>query len=49
MWPNLQETVDLITFTEETFNEEILNGKLCFSCSDWLSLLLSKIRLNRSL
>ena len=25
MWPNLQETVDLVTFTEE-----ILNGKLHF-------------------
>ena len=25
MWPNPQETADLVTFTEE-----ILNGKLCF-------------------
>ena len=25
MWPNLQETADLVTFTEET-----LNGKLIF-------------------
>ena len=29
MWPNPQETVDLVTFTEE-----ILNGKLHFLCSD---------------
>ena len=29
MWPNLQETVDLVTFTEE-----ILNWKLRFLCSD---------------
>ena len=29
MWPNLQETADLLTFTEE-----ILNGKLHFLCSD---------------
>ena len=28
MWPNPQEIVDLITFTEE-----ILNGKLHFLCS----------------
>ena len=28
MWPNPQETADLVTFTEE-----ILNGKLHFSCS----------------
>ena len=28
MWPNPQETVDLVTFTEE-----ILNGKLYFLCS----------------
>ena len=28
MWQNLQETVDLVTFTEE-----ILNGKLHFLCS----------------
>ena len=27
MWPNSQETADLVTFTEE-----ILNGKLHFSC-----------------
>ena len=29
MLPNLQETADLVTFTEE-----ILNGKLHFLCSD---------------
>ena len=29
MWPNPQETADLVTFTEE-----ILNGKFHFSCSD---------------
>ena len=28
MWPNLQETADLVTFIEE-----ILNGKLHFLCS----------------
>ena len=28
MWPNPQETTDLVTFTEE-----ILNGKLHFLCS----------------
>ena len=28
MWPNPQETVDLVTFTEE-----IVNGKLYFLCS----------------
>ena len=28
MWPNPQETVDLVTFAEE-----ILNGKLHFFCS----------------
>ena len=30
MWPNPQETADLITFTKI-----ILNGKLHFLCSDW--------------
>ena len=32
MWPNLQETADLVTFTEK-----ILNGKLCFfeKCVMW--------------
>ena len=29
MWPNPQETEDLVTFTEE-----ILNGKLHFLCSE---------------
>ena len=29
MWPNPQETVDLVTFTEEIFN-----GKLHFLCSN---------------
>ena len=29
MWPNHQDTADLVTFTEE-----ILNGKLHFLCSD---------------
>ena len=28
MWPNPQETADLVTFTEE-----ILNGKVHFLCS----------------
>ena len=30
MWPNPQENVDLVTFTEE-----ILNGKFHFLCSVW--------------
>ena len=34
MWPNPQETADLVTFTGE-----ILNGKLHFLCSDSLSYL----------
>ena len=29
MWPNPQETADLVTFTEE-----IRNGKIYFLCSD---------------
>ena len=29
MWPNPQETANLVTFTEEIFN-----GKLHFMCSD---------------
>ena len=29
MWPKLQETADLVTFTEEN-----LNGKLRFLCSE---------------
>ena len=32
MWPNPQETADLVTFTEE-----ILNGKLHFLCSGYSS------------
>ena len=33
MWPNLQKTADLVTFTEE-----ILNGKLYILCSDlWMN------------
>ena len=28
MWPNLQKTLDLVSFTEE-----IINGKLLFLCS----------------
>ena len=35
MWTNLQETADLIIFTEE-----ILNEKLHFWCSDGRALLL---------
>ena len=31
MWPNPQETDDMVTFTEE-----ILNGKLHFLCSEFL-------------
>ena len=42
MWPNPQETEDLVTFTEE-----ILNGKLQFLCRDICikmnSLLIQKI------
>ena len=30
MWPSLQETADLVTFTEE-----ILKGKLHFLCSEF--------------
>ena len=30
MWPNPQETADLVTYTEE-----ILNGKLHFLCSEY--------------
>ena len=39
MWPNPQETGDLVTFTEEIFNE-----KLHFLCSD-LRLNLHLVRL----
>ena len=31
MWPNTQESADLVTFTEDA--AEILNGKLHFLCS----------------
>ena len=31
MWPNLQETADLVTFTDEIFN-----GKLYILCGDWI-------------
>ena len=34
MWTSPQETVDLVSFTEE-----ILNGKLQFLCSDWKNML----------
>ena len=34
MWPNPQETADLVTFIEE-----ILNGKLHFLCAVWLTVL----------
>ena len=37
MWPNPQETADLVTFTEE-----ILNGKLHFLCSVLGTLLFNK-------
>ena len=29
MWPNSQESADLVTFTKE-----ILDGKLCYLCSE---------------
>ena len=38
MWPNPQETVDLVTFTEEIFN-----GKLHFLCSVKKSFLTLKL------
>ena len=38
MWQNPQETVDLVTFTEE-----ILSGKLHFFVAPIVSLLLTKI------
>ena len=52
MWPNLQETVDLVTVTEE-----ILNEKLHFLCSDpilfdsyvmliWNSVIRTKLQFN---
>ena len=36
MWPNPQETADLVTYTEEIFN-----GKLLFLCSDSIEVLKS--------
>ena len=39
MWPNPQETVDLITFTGE-----IGSGKLYFLCSEWRLLGIIKTR-----
>ena len=36
MWPNPQETADLVIFTEET-----LNGRLYFLCSECAVLLFS--------
>ena len=33
MWPNLDETTDLVTFTKEIFN-----GKLYFVCSESLKI-----------
>ena len=39
MWPNPQQTADLVTFTEE-----ILNGKLKFLCSDNCSVFYCKFR-----
>ena len=39
MWPNLQETVDLVTFTEEILNKNfhfLCSGCYLFiSCFDW--------------
>ena len=36
MWPNQQETVDLVTFTEK-----ILDGKLHFLCSEYKNQLIN--------
>ena len=41
MWPNLQETADLIAFTEE-----ILNEKPNFLCSEWVLFILLKVVLS---
>ena len=41
MWPNPQETADLVTFTEE-----ILNRKLSFFCSVSMSLQNANIQSN---
>ena len=39
MWPNPQETVDLVTFTEEILNGKLHLEMLCtFSQIDWLIL-----------
>ena len=50
MWPNPQETADLVTFTEE-----IVNGKLYFLCSvffiaasDWTQIFAMKLQNNRN-
>ena len=42
MWPNPQEAVDLVTFTEEILNEKLhfLCSAICLSIQ-WLSLLLN--------
>ena len=37
MWPNPQETAELVSFTDE-----ILNGKLHFLCSDFEAMSLLK-------
>ena len=41
MWPNPQETADLVTFTEEIFN-----GKLHFLCSVSLAFWFGTLDLN---
>ena len=33
MWPNPQESADLVTFTEEILHEKL--QKLPFLCSEW--------------
>ena len=43
MWPNPQETADLVTFTEE-----ILNGKLHFLCSATIELVIIKKIMRKS-
>ena len=40
MWPNLQKTAELVTFTEEIFN-----GKLHFLCSDSARLIAMEMQL----
>ena len=44
MWPNPQETADLVTFTEE-----ILNSKFHLLCSDTLEQKLKILKLNATL